>query len=253
MKKDMKVFKLKKTNDDMLTIVQKKLSYIEMGKEIYPNAKEMTLECYNNIRNDLISGDATANKRLLEYSINAIIESTANIYARFEVEDILPFEEALSVLMYKYYKIIKNFTTIPNYYSKYKNSLVNYYVYKIITNQYLSVKIKKDRILIKPINEIYAEMDKDEIDEFTCEDLAKEEFTKRLNKTLKKLKSKNAEMLLYRYGFKTGEVETYEVLGEIFGMTHAGAEYVIEKTIKKLRKPENCKQLMLYSDTKLEI
>ena len=102
----------------------RKKKYLNEAKQYYSICKHTTNEEYNHLKNEILNGNEKAMQELLERSINPIIDALAGIYAKYYIEEYVPFEEGLSYSLEMFNKRLKAFTKFPCLWSKFSISTI---------------------------------------------------------------------------------------------------------------------------------
>lgn len=232
-------------------IDQRTKEYIERGQELYQNMPDITVSEYNQIRKDFVEGDKTALERLFALSGQSIISAVSRIYAKYIIEDVLSFDEALSSSFEKMNKYILKFNELPKIRAHYTQSLINFYVFGAIQksyikahNRYISETLMKNEDLIYRINQEFSE-------EFSYKHLNINDLKQKIEKIITQLRPREYEILCLRLGLRDGQTLTCEQIGEVLGMTRVRVGQIMKNALNKLRKSKSIKNLEPYATSDL--
>ncbi len=233
---------------DRNLIKKRKQNYINMGKEIYPKTEPLTEEKYDVIFNSFNSGNKHCLNELFTLSIDHIIKTLANIYAKYDIENVLPFEESLSVSLEAIIKYVNNYETLPNSHWDYLCKILNITIYNKLTKIYSRTKHYQDKVETQPNSSIIYIIDKQGSQSNEYSKILINEARERINKTKAKLPSRNAKVLELRYGLNNNNPLTFEEIGKIENVGRNCAHQLVSAALKRVRKPENIKKLNIYKD-----
>lgn len=206
--------------------------YLKKGLEMYLGIKKLEADEYISLREEFLKGRYVT-LELLEKSLYYLIEITASICAKYDIEDILNFDDALGFVIYKYYRANQDLSYMPKSFKEYL-AYLNKVSYDTIYNKYRirQHRFRKD-IIMSPsqiantIDHKYAESPNMEI--------FNEGNKEKIIKHLEKLGKEDAELLIKKYGLKTGKCMTYKEIGELYGMTKQAVEQRIKKILIKIK------------------
>ena len=184
--------------------------------------------------------------KLFEYSIWHINASLAAIYARYNVEQYVDYEECLSFVLEKLNVYITRFTAFPDYYTTYANSTLNRYVYKLVVKKYNAAIKEQERCSYMPTKSLEWEQDKLAHEDFPMEDFTREEINKRLQKILNKLNARQIQIIKMRFGLDGYTEMTLQEIADKLGLSKSRIDHLMSAAFKKLRKPKINKEVRLY-------
>lgn len=230
---------------------QRRQRYLSEAKNYYPHLEEITNYEYKKIKQHL--EDDNTKKRLMELSIQPIIDALAGIYAKYDIEEVVPFEEGLSYVLNKFNKSLKNFTSLPDRMCEYSVSALNYYAFNVITFYYQFMKYDAKNIEYLSNNELIWKIDKLDHEEFSYKDVVKGDVRNRIIKVMSKLNARQARVLALRYGLFDGCEKTYEEIAESENVSRSRADKIIIQALRNIRKRKNIKPLLPYQDKDLDL
>lgn len=226
--------------------------YMEEGMSLYPNVQEGTVQEYEELKEAFINNDSTAMSRLMELSIFAVIESVAKIYAKYDLDEVLPYSEAVSCSLDRFYKYSFNFKSLPNNYCSFKTSLISYYVFKFVRRQYKLEFARINTTSVQKKENVIWQIDHNESEEFNGKHIILSEVRKSLNKVFdQKLTKNQLNALSLRYGLNDDIQRSFTEVANELNLSRARAKDLVDRALKNIRK--NQKKLNVYSDCNLEI
>lgn len=232
---------------------QRKQKYLQEAKQFYNIEQNISNEYYNKLKTEILSGNENARNKLVEISINPIIDALAGIYAKYDIEEIVPFEEGLSYVLEKFVKSIKLFKDFPKLWCEYSVSTINYYVFNSITFCYQFMKYDQNNEELMQPSRLVWEMDKIEHEDFTYKNLTRIEARQRIIKVMSRLKPRSARVLALKFGLFDGHERTFEEISNLENVGRSRADQLVKATLHRMRRPENVKVLKLYSDYNLDL
>ena len=125
-------------------IEQRKHNYLAQLTKGYPNLKKLTPEEYKYLQNEFDFNRIATLEILMEKSIGLVLESVANIFAKHNIEDVLPIEDALNECIINVSEHVMDFNILPHYYSEYANSIISYLCFVRISRVYNNEKHRTD-------------------------------------------------------------------------------------------------------------
>lgn len=230
---------------------KRKQDYLQQAEKLYPGMKSITNDEYRAIRKEFENGDKTALKRLADKSIKCVIDSVAYLYAKYDIEPIVPFEDGLSVSFMKFCSSVLKFDRLPKYRAEFETMTTNYYIFNILLTHYANEKLIKDRVVCLEESELIKEIDKKIACVISTYKEDKEHFEIQLTKVLKKLTSREVEILKAKYGLGNGEEKTFDQVSEDFNLSRTRVDQILTSALKKLRKSNNKKHLVDIGDLNL--
>ena len=222
------------TNDKFLRNERAK-KYVEIGNNLYRGTKDLTKETYNQICEEFKNKNENAITMLVEHSIRLIIDLAAKVYAKYDIEDLISFDEAISWTLDKFNFTLKNFETLLSSYVMY-SSTVSYLVYKIISRRYdillkryLNETCMKNEDLIWKLDHVNSE-------NYSYADLNCEEFRKRFDKVVKKLPAIQSKSLKMKFGYDTWVELTYDQVAEKLNTSRTNIQLAVVRALRNIRK-----------------
>ncbi len=237
------------TTDSLLRKVRQN-KYIDKGLALYQNIEKLTPNSYALIKQKFDAGDRNQLYRLAELSIYSTIRAVARIYARYDIEEVLSFDEALSFSIECFCDNVLKFETLPEFFCSYEKSLTNHLVFKFIVGHYLDALSRQRVVSTKSRNEIIWDIDHKECDTFSYKNLNTDDFRTKLNKVFRKCTSKQVEVVKMRFGFN-GEEMTFREISNKMNVSRSRAEEIVNQAIYNIRK--NVLPINQYSNCDLEI
>ncbi|MBO5954406.1 MAG: hypothetical protein J6Q13_00375 [Clostridia bacterium] len=232
---------------------ERKKGYLNEAKEYYPVLDKIKDEEYQTIKISIKNGDTNARKRLMEVSIAPIIDALAGIYAKYDIEEVVSFEEGLSYVLDRYNKNVNTFDPLPRLWSEYSVSMINYYTFNTITYCYQFSKYNKDNVSIMPKSRMAWEMDKLEHEDFSYRYFVKADVRKRIIEIMSKLETRQARVLALKYGLFDGCEKTFEEIAESENISRSRADQIVIQALRNIRKRKNIKPLLPYQDKDLDL
>lgn len=232
---------------------QRKRAYLNEAKQYYPVLEKITDKEYQSIKTAIINGDKNARKRLMEVSMAPIVDSLAKIYAKFDVDKVVSFEEGLSYVLERFNKNVLSFNNLPRLWSEYSISLINFYTFNAIKYRYQFTKYNKDNVSILPKSSLIWEMDKMQHEEFSYRYFVKADVRKRIIEVMSKLDTRQARVLALKYGLFDGCEKTFEEIAESENISRSRVDQIINQALKNIRKRKNIKPLLPYQDKDLDL
>ena len=95
------------------TAKKRECAYVAELKKFYPNATTLTMEEYKIIQKNFSHDRLSALEELVSKSIGSIIKSVAKFYAKHDIEDIVPIEDALEECILCINNRVKDFNVLP--------------------------------------------------------------------------------------------------------------------------------------------
>ncbi len=237
---------------DKTIVYERQKEYFKKALIIYPT-KEIELSEYNQIRKDFYNGDQSAIKRLIEKSIYSVLLSASKVYAQYDIEKYISFEEGISIILEKFNQYALNFKELPKYRGQFTYSLINYYVFKEIRKHYVRAKSYYDKVEIMPIKDIAWIFDHAESEEISFKSLNFDEMKSKLSHFFDLLDDRQRKIISLKFGFETGEELTYEEVSNICGLTRSRVEQIVKSAFRKILKKKKVNQLKQYADLDLEL
>ena len=231
----------------------RKKKYLNEAKQYYSICKHTTNEEYNHLKNEILNGNEKAMQELLERSINPIIDALAGIYAKYYIEEYVPFEEGLSYSLEMFNKRLKAFTKFPCLWSKFSISTINFYVFNSLTFYYHSMKYNAQNVQFFSEQSLTWEIDKREYEDFSYKDCVKEDVRNRLIAVMAKLDKRMSRVLALKYGFFDGCERTFDEIAKMENISRSRAEQLVLQSLHQMRKKKNNKPLNMYSDLDLDL
>ena len=233
---------------------QRKQEYIKEAKKCYPVLEEITNDEYCQIRDAFLNGDEKARGRLMEVSILPIINALAGIYAKYDIEEVVPFEEGLSYVLEKFMENLKSFNNLPKRWCEYSISIVNFYIFNRINFFHNITKYHKENVEVMPQASITWEIDQKEYEDFSYKSFVEEEVRTRIIKVMSKLETRQARVLALKYGLFDGIERTFEEISESEGnICRSRAEQIAKAGLMHIRRPKVAKHLRVYADADLDL
>ena len=236
---------------DSKTKEELKKKYMQMGLKAYNSAKKLTLAEYNKLKQDLDNNVIDINE-LLEKSIYHIIEALAAIYAKYEIENVLPFDEGLSACILKINKGLVNFKKLPKFLSQYCISVINFYVYNVVSLNY-NQELENTKVELMSNQSLFWLIDSMGGEDFSFKSLNLQDIDKKLKSLLSLLNERQARILSLRFGLITGEQMTYDEIAKRENISRMRAKNITTQALDNLRKMHKIKQLNGYCNSDLNL
>jgi len=223
--------------------------YLNKGLEIYQNLKSLSSrDLYKKLVNEIECGNEDARFELADRSIYHVVEAVADVYARYDIEDRLPFEDGLTLAIDNYSKYVMTTENFPKYVSVYLNQVISLYAFRTIMNAYVISKKPHSVPADLMTNEQIAYcLDKINNEEFQ-EGVTFEQLQKTLFKLLDKLSPKHREILVLKFGLNGEKPLTNQAIGEIYNVGSTRIDQIVKASLEKFRKPKNIKKIETYND-----
>lgn len=236
------------TTDTLLCKVRQN-KYLDKGLDLYQNIEKLTPKTYSSVKQKFDNGDKSQLYRLAELSVYSTIRAVARIYARYDIEEVLPFDEALSYSIECFCDNVLRFETLPEFFCAYEKSLTNHLVFKFIVGHYLESLSRQQVISTMRKNEIVWDIDHKDSDNFSYKNLNIGDFRTKLNKVFRKCNSRQIDAIQMRFGFN-GKEMTFREISLNMDISRSRAEEIVNQAIHNIRK--NVLPIMQYSNCDLE-
>lgn len=231
---------------DEQEIFNRKNAFVNVGKQMYRNVPTLTANTYRLLARRFNDGDKTVVNKLITLSLQTAIENVAQIYAKYDVEEIVPFEEAMSGCVEAITKSINTLDYLSTSHWDFK-SRINISVFHAFCKMYAKECYELDKCeTMSPLSMTY-EINKRENVDFDNSLLIKE-ARGRLIKAMTKLGPRKARVLSLRYGLDDGNPLTLEEVGQTEHVVRSRIDQIVAASFKKIRKPKNIKVLNIYKD-----
>lgn len=214
----------------------RKQKYVEIGKKLYPNAPKMTAKIYDEIKKTFKNGDLDSTSKLLEYSIDAINESVASIFAKYDIEEVISYEEVLSYSLERMCFVFQKFDKLPELCSSYVKSLMNFYVFKFVHRAYAQAYLREISEVPMPLQSVAWNEDKNNSYEMNFRDINNDDIVKLINKACERLTKRQKQSILYKFGFVTGKTMSDAHIGRLCNITRGRVHSLVTTAVGKLGK-----------------
>jgi RNA polymerase sigma factor (sigma-70 family) len=221
--------------------------YKEVGP-IYSKLKKMPKEKYFEIKQDFDSGDKSALDRLMDESIYFIVEDVVEIFAKYEIENVLKVEDVISSCIERYSAYIHTFYELPEVYSKYTNSIIQQYVYFTVVREYRDEYKRLENLDVMNPSQLTVAIDKERQYEIENVNQNKQEFVKTLKPLTKKLteQQKNA-LIMY---FSENNPKNIEEIAKELNITRGRAGQLLRRSLENIRTNKNIAKLEVFRDAR---
>lgn len=241
------------TLDEKLRSERKQKYLLELTK-YYPALHKLTEEHYFNIKRELEQNNNTEIlSTLMGESLYFVLESIADIYAKYDIEDVISIEEGLSHATCVFNERLSRFKTLPMRLSEFKHSTISYIVYLEISRKYNQELERINQIDLMIQHDLTNLIDQEQFETISKFEIMKDEFILVLKKSCAELTIREKEMLSMRLGFKTGQVMTFQEIADEYGFTKGRAHEIIVNAIRKIRENKSTKSLREYSSMNMEL
>ena len=219
----------------------------EIGK-FYKNLPQLTKEDYMLIKQEFENGNKKIVELLMEKSLYHIVDVVAKLYAKYDLESIMPMEDGLSFAIYNFQNSLNNFTDLPSSYSGYVSNVINYFVFRY----FLSEKTRQSTQEKQCVQiESFADM-KYLIDGKFYEDdnkvFNRKEFAEQFFQICDNLTPKEKKVLFLRLGLETGITHTNQEVADLLGITKSNAHDTYVRALRAMRQRKEFKVLLDYKD-----
>lgn len=215
---------------------ERKQNYLLELQKSYPNLNKLTENDYIKIKYEL---EQNQNKQILseliEKSLYHIIKAVAEVYARYDIENVLPVEDGLACFIYEFGKKINEFETLPKNVAGYIHSVISYYAYLLIARAYNNELLIVEKLDVMAPKELEYKIDQMEHEEIPEHEIHKESLAKAFNKAGEKLLPREIDVLIMHLGLKTGKGMSFQEISKIYGITRGRVAQIFENALKKLR------------------
>ena len=232
---------------------QRKQKYIKEAKQYYNILDNTSDEEYNRLKKEIANGNECARKEMMERLINPIISALAAIYAKYDIEEIVPFEDGLSYSLEMFNKRLKGFKKFPRLWSEFSISTINFYVFNAVTLYYQSMKYDARNVEYLPEQSLAWEIDKREHEEFSYHEIVKNDVRKRIIDIMARLETRQARVLALKYGFYDGCERTFEEISRLENVSRGRAEQLVTQSLRHIRKSKNNRTIRMYRDADLDL
>ena len=229
-------------------IKKRKQKFIQEGLSYYKDAKKITQTVYKKLKTELEAGDKDALRRLFLESTMDIINSTADVYASFDVEEYMSFEECLSFVFEYMYSYYLNYEYLPANRTLFKSNIIQLTVYKTVIKAYNLAKSRSSEF-----SDVIWNIDKIESEEISFKNLNIEDLKPKLEKIFSQLNNKEQKLIRMAFGLDDGKPKSYAEVGKALGVSRARVGFIVQKALKKLRHPDVTNKIKDYSITDLNI
>lgn len=235
------------------TAKKRECEYLEELKKGYPNATVLTIEEYKDIQKDFSHNRLNALEKLVSKSIGSIIKSVAKYYAKHDIEDIVPIEDALEECILCINNRVKDFNVLPDYCSEYTQSCINYLTYVRISRLYNTEKQKTQFVDLYDNATLAYVVDNEKSYNLDTKDIILEDFKQSFQKASKKLTEQEKIVLKLRFGLDGNEEMTCVEIANELGLTRARIHEALVKGLRKLREPAHVKYIKEYSNLNMDL
>lgn len=252
MKKDKRDYKMDIFTENKQLIEERKNRYIQEALSQYGNVKTLTYEKYKSLKKEFENGNKNAIRQLFEESTMDIISATASLYAKYDVEKYVSFEEVLSFVFEHLFNYHINYEFLPANRIAYLSNMVQFNCYCLINRAYQLNKAKSRECLMTN-QDIAWIVDKQDADFISMENLNLEDLNFKLIHVMDCLSQKEQRIVKLILGFETGEKITFEECSKILKLSKARTCDIFHKAIKKLQNAKATKKIVDYANTDLTI
>lgn len=238
------------TNEEI--IAQRKQKYLKEIEKSYKNLPRLTKEEYCDIKTKFNNEDSKVLETLMGKSLHFIVDVVANLYAKYELEDILPLEEGLSNAIYNFNYNLNKFTELPDSYSAYTNNIINFYVFYDFVN-YKTVNDKKNK---RGTTDLYPDVTRliDERESYDPKrELIRKEFINDFICASKTLSPREKEVLFLKLGLENDEEMSLKDIAKKLGVTISNVGAMYKRALKKLREPYAASFLSKYKNHDMSV
>lgn len=218
--------------------------FSKIAKEHYKVLEGISTEEYKQLRDDFNSGIDNINE-LLEKSVSLIVSSVIDFYTRYEIEDLLPFEDGVSLALEFTLEDIQRFDHMPSSLSHYNRS-IDYHVFGVLCRKYERALRHTSTHNIMPREDVEDIVDNQFYYEITNQNISREEVKNILAKLFNDLTASEAKFLIARYGLLNDKQLTFEEAGAKYGVTKQRAEDIVKRGLKRIRKHKLMNRLNEY-------
>ena len=221
--------------NNLLVRERRKKHYLSLAKAMYGNLPKLTKEKYNQIAQEFYCGSEIAKEELADLSIGCVANSVADIYSKFDIEDVLPFEEALSTVLQNYLNSLKFFDVLPRFFSEYASNVINRYTFAVIIRIYREYGVRQN-VNVPLQDEVITSI----LDEQECEEFPMDLFIERnniFNDVLNAhyLKDREKEILSLKFGFNNQRPMSFKEIAKHVNLSVARVQQIFYKTLGKIK------------------
>ncbi len=238
------------TNDKILR-EHRKQKYIEIGNSVYQNAPDITEKEYKEICDRFKHGDKTVLTRLIELTIKPMNNVLADIFARYDIEEVIPYDETLSYCLERLNKYLLNYTELPDQFTYYASSMLNFYAIKFVNRMYSHAYVGQQLVETMPQSSVTWKKDQIESCELDTIELNREDVRRLLIRVGHRLSSKQKEAIGLKFGFKTGEEVSFGDIARIYNVSRSRVADLVNSGLDRLRR--NGTTLRKLLDNNLEV
>ena len=226
---------------------ERKQKYFKTLKKMFPKAKGLTDELYAEIKLELENNNKDILILLMENSVYHVLDAVADIYAKYDIEEVVSLDEGISNVLCHYNEKLNRFETLPRLPIEYTYSTIHYYTYLILARSYNKEIVKKGEEDILSPQEMIKKIDEQKQDNSLTQMPYELGFIQDLKRVTKKLLPREKELLIKRYGIETGKERTIQDLADEYGLTKGRVDQIIQNALKKLRANEKTPLLKDYN------
>lgn len=227
------------------SIAEREQKFLKEGLETYKGVKGMSSDEYMTIRESLYNGKNVTNE-IREKSLYHIIEVTASIYAKHDLEEMISFEDALETSICNFYNYFQEITFLHYYFSEFKGFLSKISFSSIFNECKKRMNSYENEVEFDP-NELTKIID----NKYAIDPNAyfnHQEIRSILLNRINKMSKQDAKILIERYGLESGKIATLEEVGNKLGMTRQAVEQRLKFLLKSLETPKLREYLNDYSE-----
>ena len=204
------------------------------------------------LKKEFDNGNKDAIRQLLNESAMNVIVSTASVYAKYDVEKYVSFEEGLSFTFEHLLDYHLNYEFLPTSRVLYLSNIIQVNSYKLVNRAYQSNKLRS-REQSMTNQDLAWVLDKQEADIISMENLNMEDLKPKLDQMMSNLSLKEQRVLNLILGYETGEKVTFEEAGEILNLSKSFVFEIYRRALEKLKNPKVLKNIREYSNTNLTV
>ncbi|MBR4998954.1 MAG: sigma-70 family RNA polymerase sigma factor [Clostridia bacterium] len=234
-------------------IERRQNEYLNILNKGYAKASRLTPEEYEEIKKIFEYDRNDALDILIEKSIGLIVDAVAYLYAKHDLDNIIPVEDALQECVITINDKVRDFNILPHFYSEYAKSYMNYMVY-VRLHRLCDVENEvSSKVDFYSNNDLSYIVDKEKNEKLDTKTILLKDFRKALKKAEKELTEQEKMIISLRFGLETGEELTTQDIAAILGLSRARICDAILRSLRKLREPYSVRYLKDYANLDMDL
>lgn len=239
------------TNKDIIEERQNKfLNILNIG---YAKAERLTPQQYEAIKILFEHDKNSALEILIEKSVGLIVDAVSYLYAKHDIEKLVPIEDALQECILHINKKVKDFNILPHFYAEYAKSYISYMSYVRLHRMCDIQQAVSSKVDLHSNNDLTYIINKEKNEKFDHKQILLKDFRKALSKAERELSEQEKMIISLRFGLETGEELQCKDIAIILGLSRARINDALVKALRKLRKEDSVKYTRDYAKIDMEL